>query len=269
MIDSYPMASDNLHYKADPTWDMGLQYVEAMRRLRGISARRVTQPTVVGYGTPSFNLTTLAPRGYPLSVHGDLELLFVGSMKNSGGATNIPTPAGWTSLQTLSQAIGGQTQKAAIFSRTLLQSDLDASSGLPPAVSIAHGNDEGYSVRVTVRGPNLFPSIDGSVVAYAATAFGTGGVNATGPTTTGTNSAVLTFVCSQGGGTSPTEHMTDANATTAPALVVDAPLLMNTTNYGLLALFAGVKATPGATGTDVVTPSITANPSGFRLAVKS
>lgn len=265
-IDSYPMLSDHLHWGADPVWDMGLQQVEAARQLRGIPARAVTKPTIVGYGTPAYNASTLAPRGYPLAVAGDIELLFVGAVKESGSPATIATPAGWTSLGNSSQAISGVTQEFALFARTMSQSDLDANGGLPPAVSVTAGNDDTCAVRVCVRGSS---GVDGSVVSYAATAFGTSGVNAAGPTTSGTDSLVLTFVTSFGGGTSPTEHFTASNASTSPLLVIDAPLAQTSTNYCLLAVFAGRKPTPGAAGTTVVTPSISTNPSGFTVALKS
>jgi hypothetical protein len=273
VIDSYPINSDNLHFKADPVWDMGLQQLEAMRQLRGIVARRVTQPTVVGYGTPDFNKAAgaLTPRGYPLAKHGDVELAFVAAMKNSGSATASSgwTSSGWTLAASGAQAISGQTQEFALFTRNVLQTDLDANNGLPAAFSCTTGNDENYAVRVCVRGPNLFPTVDGSIVLYAASAFGTGGVNAVGPTTTGINSLVLTFVASQGGGASPTAHFTASNATTGAAVLIEAPLVQNTTNFGLLAVVTGVKASPSATGTVVITPSITGNPSGFTVAIKA
>lgn len=272
VIDAYPMASDQLHYKADPVWDMGLQFLEAMRRLIGVQSRTVTVPTIVGYGTPAYNNAggALKPFGYNLAVHGDLELMFVAAMKNSGSPTASSgwTAAGWTQVGNGAQAIGGQTQEWALFSRPLFQADLDANSGMPPQVSITTGNDENYAVRVAVRGPTLFPTVDGSAVSYAATSFGSTGISAAGVTTTTANDAVLVFVASQGGGSSPTEHMTASNATISPALVFDAPLVQNTSNFGLLALFAGRKATAGATGTTTVTPSINANPSGFTVAIK-
>jgi hypothetical protein len=269
VIDSYPLLSDNLHWGADPVWDMGLQQVEAIRQMRGIPARVVTQPTIVGYGTPDYNKAAgaLAPRGYPRSKHGDIELLGVASLKLTGSPTTIPTPAGWTSLGNSSQTVSGETQEFALFIRNVTQSDLDANGGLPPAVSITTGNDENYAVRITIRGPSLFPTIDGSVISYAATAFGTGGVNAGGTTTTGANDLVLTWVFGEGGSSSPTEHFIASNATTSPTVVFDAPLVQNTSNFGLLALFAGVKATPGATGTTVITPSVTTNPSGFTVCL--
>lgn len=266
-IDSYPLLSDGLHWGADTVWDMGLQQAEAMRKLRGILSRRVTQPTLVGYGTPAYNNAAgaLAPRGYPLAIAGDIELMFVGAVKESGGATASSgwTASGWTLLASGAQAISGTTQEFALLSRNLSQADLDANGGLPPPVSITTGNDDNCAFRVAVRGAS---GIDGSVVLFAATSFGTGGVNASGPTA-GAGSLVLTFVTSFGGGASPAEHYTAANATTNPVLVVDAPLAQNTTNYCLLALFAG-RAPGGGTGTDVVTPSISTNPSGFRLALK-
>lgn len=279
VIDSYPINGDLLHFKANPVWDMGLQMLEAMRQLRGIVARRVTQPTVIGYGTPDFDKPggALTPHGYPLAKHGDLELAFVAAMKNSGSATasSTWTASGWTLAASGAQAIGGQTQEFALFTRNVLQTDLDANNGLPAAFSCTTGNDENYAVRVCVRGPNLFPTVDGSIVSYAATAFGTGAVNAAGPTTAGTNSLVLTFVCGQGGGSSATIHFTASNATTSPALVIEAPLVQTTTNFGLLGLFAGQKSTPGAAGTTAITPgtlaggTFTTNPSGFTVALKS
>lgn len=273
VIDGYTINSDNLHFKADPVWDMGLQMLEAMRQLRGIVARRVTQPTVVGWGTPDFNKAAgaVTPRGYALAKHGDVEWTFVAAMKNAGGATASSgwTASGWTLAASGAQAISGQTQEYALFTRNVLQTDLDANNGLPAAFSCTTGNDENYAVRVCVRGPNLFPTVDGSIVSYAASAFGTGGVNAVGPTTTGVNSLVLTFVGSQGGGASPTAHFTASNATTGAAVLIEAPLVQNTTNYGLLAVVTGVKAAAGAVGTTVITPSITGNPSGFTVAIKA
>lgn len=273
VIDSYPLNGDGLHYSADPCWDMGLQKLEAMRQMRGIAARAVTKPTVIGYGTPSFNNAggALTPRGYPLAKHGDLEMTFVAAMKNSGGATASSgwTASGWTLAASGAQAISGQTQEFALFTRNVLQTDLDANNGLPAAFSCTTGNDENYSVRVCVRGPNLFPTVDGSIVSYSASAFGTGAVNAGGPTTTGTNSLTVTFVGGQGGGASLTEHFAASNANTSPTVLIDAPLLQNTTNYGLLAVVVGTKAAPGAVGNTVITPSITTNPSGFTVAIKS
>jgi hypothetical protein len=267
-IDSYPLLSDFLHWGADTVWDMGLQQLEAIRQMRGIPPRTVTRPTVVGYGTPDYNKAAgaLAPRGYPLSRDHDFELLGVAAMKITGSPTTIPTPAGWTLQGNSSQVISGETQEFALFSRQLLQADLDVNGGLPPAVSITTGNDENYAVRVSIRGTS---GIDGAVVSYAATSFGTGGQNAGGTTTTGINDLVLTWVFGEAGSSSATEHFTATNATTSPTVIFDAPLIQNTSNFGLLALFGGLKATAGATGTTVITPSVVTNPSGFTVALKN
>jgi hypothetical protein len=268
VIDGYPLLSDNLHWGADAVWDMGLQQAEAVRQMRGIPSRMVVQPTLVGYGTPDYNKASgaLAPRGYQLSRDHDIELLGVASIRLTGSATPIPTPAGWVAQGNSSQVIAGETQEFALFSRQLLQSDLDANNGLPPPVSIVTGNDENEAVRVTIRGAS---GVDGTVVSYAATTFGTGSQNAGGTMTTGSNDLVLTWVFGQGGSSSLTEHFTASNATTNPSLVIDAPLTQNTSNFNLLALFGGVKATPGATGTTAITPSIVTNPSGFTIALRN
>lgn len=270
-IDSYPMLSDFLHWGADPIWDMGLQIAEATRRQHGIPARTVTQPTIVGYGTPDYNkaAATLAPRGYPLCRHGDFELTFVAAMKTSGTAiaSSTWTASGWTLAASGAQALSGETQEFALFARPLTQSDLDGNNGLPPAMSITTGNDENYAERICVRGATLFPSIDGSIVSYAATTFGTGSVNAGGVTTTTAGDLVITFVAGQGGGLSPTENFTVSNATTGASVLIQAPLAQVTTNFGLLAVITGTMATAGATGTTGITPNIVTNPSGFTVAV--
>lgn len=277
VIDTYPLLGDLLHWGADPVWDMGKQQAEAFRQMSGRPARVVTQPTIVGYGTPAYNNAggALTPRGDPLTRAGDIELAFVAAMKLTGSATASSgwTASGWTLAASGAQSgLSGETQEFALFSRTILQSDLDANNGLPPPMSVTTGNDENYAVRICIRGAS---GIDGSIISYAATAFGTGGVNAGGTNTSGTNSLVLTFVCGEGGGSSPNIHFTAANATTNPVLVIEAPLVQATTNFGLVALFAGRKATPGATGTTVITPGTLAggtfltNPSGFTVALKS
>jgi hypothetical protein len=272
-IDTYPLNGDGLHYGADPTWDMGLQYLDAMRAAVGLIARSVTQPTVIGYGTPAFNNAggALAPRGYPLSRYGDTEVMFVAAMKNSGTAvaSSTWTASGWTLVASAAQAISGQAQEIALFTRNVLQADLDGNDGLPAAASVTTGNDENYAVRLTVRGPKAFPTLDGSVVSFLATGFASSAVNASGPTTTGTNSLVMTLIAGQGGGPSLTEHFAVSNANTLPSILIDAPLPQNTTNYGLLAVGVGTKAAAGAVGTTVVTPSITTNPSGFTVAFQS
>lgn len=272
-IDSYPLLSDGLHWGADPVYDMGLQQTEAVRQMRGIVARAVTQPTVIGYGTPDFNKAAgaLVPRGYPLARHGDFEVAFVAAIKNSGGATASSgwTASGWTLAASGAQAISGATQEFALFTRNVLQADLDGNSGLPAAFSCTTGNDENYAVRLCVRGPNPFPSVDGSIVSYAAASFGTGGVSAGGVTTTAPNDLVFVLICGSGGGSSPLEHFSVSNATIGASILIDAPLAQVTTNFGLLAVATGVKATAGATGTTTVTPSITTNPSGFTVAIKS
>jgi len=272
-IDSYPLLSDLLHWGADPVYDMGLQQAEAARQMRGILPRTVTQPTVIGYGTPDFSKAAgaLTPRGYPLARHGDFEAVFVVATKESGSAVASSgwTASGWTLAASGAQVISGLTQEFALFTRQVLQADLDANGGLPPAFSCTTGNDDNCAVRVCIRGPNLFPSVDGSIVSYAATVFGTGGVNAGGVNTTGTNDLILVFMCGFGGGASPTEHFAVSNATIGATVLIDAPLAQATTNYELLAVAVGTKATAGATGTTVVTPSITTNPSGFTVAIKA
>jgi hypothetical protein len=272
-IDSYPMLSDHLHWGANEVYDQGLQQAEAARQMRGIPARAVTQPTVIGYGTPDSNKagSALAPRGYPLARHGDFELAFVVATKESGSAVASSgwTASGWTLAASGAQVISGLTQEFAIFSRQVLQADLDANGGLPAPFSCTTGNDDNAAVRLCIRGPNLFPSVDGSIVSYAATSFGTGGVSAGGVTTTGTDDLVLVFVCGFGGGSSPTEHFAVSNATIGAAILIDAPLSQVTTNFLLIAVGVGTKATAGATGTTTVTPSISTNPSGFTVAIKA
>jgi hypothetical protein len=264
VIDSYPQLSDNLHWGADVVWDTGLQAVEALRQMLGILPRSVTRPTLVGYGTPDYNKAagTLAPRGYPLARHGDLELLFVGSLRLAGLATVIPTPAGWLLIGNTSNVASGETQEFALFARILQQGDLDANNGLPPPVAIATGNDENEAVRVAVRGTI---GIDGAAVSYAA-AFGTSDVTANGPTVVHSDDLVLTFIAGEAGGAGPTISFTASNATTGAAVLIQAPLVQNTGNFGLLGVVTGRMPLPGPIPATTITRNITSNPSGFTAA---
>lgn len=269
--------SDSLHLGSRRIWTLGGRIAAAARDQLGLLSRKSNLVAVRGYGEPEYEGTTQKPAAYPLSQDGDVQLYMVGSMKNSGGYTAIPTPtvpaSGWTSLGNVTQAFGGQTQGAALFMRQLSQADIDTNGKIPPGAQILLSNDENYGKLFTLFGPWRFPVIDGSVVSFTTASFSNSAVNAPGVTTTQPNSLVVICFISQGGGPAVSEHYTVANSNLANLTIVsDEPYGLTTGNFGILVCAAGTKVVAGATGNTTLTPtpgSVNAAPSGFTVAFKA
>jgi lysophospholipase L1-like esterase len=268
--DDRTLLSDFLHLGADEIWTMGGRSASAMADLLGLQRRRTSLVAVRGYGTPDYDKATLTPPAYPLTQDGDTELLFASSTWLSGTPTAIPTPAGWTQIGSSSSTASGETEEFALFTRSVLQAELDANGGVPASVSITPGGTETKAQRFTLFGPNRFPTLDGSTVAFAGGAFGTGAVSAGGVTTTSPNDAVLTFISGEANTAGPgSQHFTVTNANTAPSKVKDATyLITSTTNSGSIAVYYGIKIAASATGATSITPAVTTNPCGFTGAWK-
>lgn len=255
-----PLNSDSLHLGSRRIYTLGGRIAAGARDDLGLMHRKSTIVAVRGYGEPEYEGTTQKPAAYPLTQDQDLLLYVVGSIKNAGGYTAIPTPtvpaSGWTSLGNQTQAGGGQTQGAALFSRPVSQADIDANPNgrFPPGATILLSNDENYGKLFTLFGPSL-PVLDGAVTPFS-------GLTAGGVTTTKANSLVVIAFVAQGGGLAPNERFTVTNANLANLTIVsDEPYGLTTGNFGIVVFAVGTKVVPGATGntTLVSTPGGAAN----------
>lgn len=259
------LGTDNIHYLARRVYTIGGDFVAAARDQLGLPPRTTSIVAVRGFGEPEFtgNLTldpipfTAKAASYPLSQDKDLILCMVGSMQNAGAYTAIPTPtvpaSGWTSLGNSTRVVGGQTQGFALFSRPVSQADIDTNGRIPPGAQILLSNQEDYCKLFTLFGT---PVLDGAVQTWSETAFTNNAFNAPGPTTTKNNALVVLAWVTQGGGASPTEHFTVANANLANLTIIsDEPYPMTSGNYGILVFAVGTKITPGAVGDTTITKS--------------
>jgi hypothetical protein len=256
--------SDNLHLGSRRIWTVGGRMAADARDQLALLPRTTATPAVRGYGEPemhpvSGSSTTLRPCAYPMTQALDLQLLLCGSMKNSGSYVAIPSPtvpaAGWVQLGNSSQAISGQTQGFALFSRPTSQVDVDTNNRIPPGAVILLSNDESYCKLLTLFGAGAL-ALDGSVITFSETGFSNTAFSASGPTTTKPNALVVIAFVTQGGGLSPTEHFTVSNTNLANlAIVSDEPYGLNTGNFGVLVFAAGTKVTPGAVGNTTITKS--------------
>lgn len=271
IADDLPLGTDDIHYAARRIYTIGGRFAAATRDVMGLVQRTATNPTFLGYGQPEFHpisgsTSTLKPAAYPLTQDKHLQLLMVGSMKNSGTYVDIPSPtvpaSGWTQLGNSTQVIGTQTQGFALFSRSTSQTDIDGNDHIPPGAQILLSNDENYCKLFTLFGSGAL-ALDGSVTTFNETSFSTNPFTASGVTTTKDNSLVVIAFVTQGGGLSPDEHFTVSCGTLPDlAIVSDEPYLLNTTGYGVIVFAVGRKATAGATGNITITKS-----SGFNAAV--
>lgn len=269
-----PLLSDNIHFGADQIWTIGGQLAGAAGDQLGLPRRTSSVVAVRGYGPAAFNATTLTPPAFPLTQDGDLVLAVVGSMKNSGGYVTIPTPtvpaSGWTQLGNSNQAMGGtQHQGFALFSRPVVQADLDANVHVPPGATIALANDENYIQLISLFGPTRNLVLDGSVTSFAFTSFSSSFV--AGGVTAVAGSLVVIVMVTQGGGSGAAEAFTASNVNlTGLTLLKDSPYVMSTSNFGILTVWYGY-AVGGATGnTTIATASVGLGPScGFTAAFKA
>lgn len=263
------LGTDNIHLQARRIYTVGGDFAAAARDQLALLPRTTSIPAVLGYGEPEYtgNNTldpipfTAKPASYPLSQDKTLQLLVVGSMQNDGGYTAIPTPtvpaSGWTSLGNSTRVVGGQTQGFALFSRAMSQTDIDTNGRIPPGAQILLSNQEDYCKLFALLGPTGKSLVlDGTVQTWSETSFTNNAFNAPGPTTAIANALVVLAFVTQGGGASPTEHFTVANANLENLVIVsDEPYALTTTNYGVLVFAAGTKVTPGAVGNTTITKS--------------
>lgn len=280
IADDQQLNSDNIHYGARRIYTIGQRIAAAQRDQFGLMPRSTAIPAFLGYGQPEFHpvsgsTTTLKPAAYALTQDKNLQLLLCGSMKNSGGYTAIPSPtvpaAGWTQLGNTTQAIGGQTQGVALFSRPVSQADLDTNNHIPPGATILLSNDENYCKLFTLFGAGAL-ALDGTVTTFKETSFSNTPFAAAGVTTAAANSLVVIAFVTQGGGLSPTEHFTVANANlTNLTIVTDEPYGLTTGNFGVLVVAVGTMVAPGPTGNTTLTKSASFNAAccGFTAAFKA
>lgn len=247
-----PLNSDNLHLGSRRIYTVGGRMAAGARDDMGLMRRTSSIVAVRGYGEPEYEGTTQKPAAFPLTQDQDLQLYVVGSMKNAGGYTAIPAPtvpaSGWVTHGNQTQAGGGQTQGAALFSRPVTQADIDANPNgrFPPGAQILLSNDENYGKLFTLFGPTL-PVLDGAVTPFS-------GLTAGGVTTTKANSLVVIAFVAQGGGLAVNEHFTVANVNLANLVIVsDEPYGLSTGNFGILVVAVGTKVAPGATGNTTLT----------------
>lgn len=268
IADDLELNSDNIHYGARRMYTIGRRFAAAARDVKGLLPLTSTIPAFRGYGQPEFHpvsgsTTTLKPAAYALTQDRDLQLLMVGSMKNSGSYVAIPSPtvpaSGWTQLGNSTQVTGGQTQGFALFSRPTAQVDLDTNNHNAPGATILLSNDENYAKLFTIFGAGAL-ALDGTVTTFKATSFSNSAFVAAGVTTTKDNSLVVIAFVTQGGGLSPGEHfaVTNPNLTNL-RIVSDEPYGLSTGNFGVLVVAVGTMENHGPTGNTTITPSASFN----------
>lgn len=253
-IDNAKLVGDLLHYTNDTSPSIGDRAATAMLDLAGYPRLSVpgAQADIVSWAPASWgsgNPTPVAPADIK---HGDT--LLMGVFTGSTVASSIATPSGWTSVVAANATVSGIIQRVALFSLSVTQTILDANDGTIPAVTVTvTGSGDNVAQIFCLRGGSgaLFPSIVASS-AFIDPTFGTGPSSPTGVTTTGANQRVLIFT---GGFTgSNIANMTAVNAALAGVTEVkDQVYNMPDTNFQLIALTKGIKATAGATGTHTVT----------------
>jgi hypothetical protein len=280
VADDLRLNSDAIHYGPRAIYTIGGRFAAAERDIHGLLSRTATIPAFLGYGQADFHpvsgsSTTLTPSPYPLAQGRQLQLLMCGSMKNSGSYVAIPSPtvpaAGWTQLGNSTQAISGQTQGFALFSRAVTQADLDTNAHNVPGATVLMSNDESYCKLFTLFGSNSL-ALDGSVTTFKETGFSNTAFAAAGVTTAVANSLVVIAFVTQGGGLSLTEHFTVTNSNLANLTIIsDEPYGgLSTGNFGILVFAVGTMVTPGATGNTTITKSASFNAAvcGFTAAFK-
>lgn len=269
-IDDTTILADALHYESESSWTIGERCAYTLASVQGYPKRTTTvNPIIVGYGTCERNsgsgITSLSPRSWPGTQDGDTMYLFGLSTWATGTPAQPATASGWTAIDgAIIGPFSGITSVWWLWRRDVLQADFVNGHTPPPAITF--GGAEGAIQIFTARGVGRFPAQDGSVTRLAGAAFSTATVNAAGVTTALPNGLVLTFIAGLAGGSGFGQHLNVSGGASA-ALLKDAPYNIATGNYLSIAVAQGIKTVAGATGTVVVTPTLSTTPVGVTLAL--
>jgi hypothetical protein len=248
-VDAVPLAGDLLHYTR-PTLVGQLTGI-AMLDLLGYKRRTFAVPDIVGWAPASFGSGAMTPSAPADIRHGDLLLMAVVTGVTSG-TLSASAPSGWTReafADTVS--VSGVFEHFALFSKPVLQSELDVNGKTIAPVSIAAVGVENAAQIFCVRSAKLFPT----VVAAQATVdgsggFGTGPLSVTGVTPTAPGQRILVFAGGFAGGIGAGMNATNAGVPDL-AKFKDQQYLMPDTGNQLITVFRGTASV--ATGAFALT----------------
>lgn len=252
--DALPLR-DHAHATANSYMTLGQWLAKATRDALGVSwPRPTTTPAIVGYGPIAAANGTTQPMGWGGAEAGDLELLFDVQMVGSGTEGTTTTPSGWTSRGSVVATTGspGFQDRLTIWSRVVDSTMLNANHGHTAATSIVMDspNTEHWSQIVTIRGPNLNPTID-FVQASGLNASGTS-YTLTGGTTTHSNDLIV--VVSTGFPSPQVNVSTTLGSSNVTGVAqIKHGTHSDTSFMGLMDIQAGALAAAGATGNIPVT----------------
>lgn len=280
-----PTIDDFAHFTSIGEQVLGARDAFAYVRLAGLRERTVTTPTVVGFSPATYNgsahglsgFTGAAGatiRAWPWQGSTDHDLVIMPVFSGSIGAgSSIPTPSGYTlsATQIASTDAGGVGNHVALFTKQVLQADLDANTpstggpGFPASVTVTPGGAQFVTKPFTVRAASGTPAFDGAATAFTHTAVDTAAVTAGGVTTTAPGRTIFILVTAW---SAVGQSFTVTNGSlTGLAQVYGAQYPSSSGNFLYIGLWTGTLAGTGASGNSTVTPAINASSQGYTWAM--
>lgn len=264
--------SDLIHFPVNDEFLYGQRKGFAILDMMGYPRQAMTTtPQMLGYGVPTVGSGSLVCRAWPGSADGHTMFGFVASVWTSGSPIDCPTPSGWTLVTNGTCTVSGETARYSLFSRSVLQADIDANGGRLPTVTFSPGGNENVAQLFTVGAKRRFVTA-AHAAAFTTVASGTGPFSAGGVTTvTGEDNAlVMVFVAAQAGSLGAGNVVTATNSTlTGFARIKDAPYGMPDSNFVNLAAFGGMLPAHGSSGTSQVSATVNSFVFGITAAVSA
>jgi hypothetical protein len=259
--DDFPL-TDGIHYTANGYASLGQAAAFALFDLLGLTRPTVStaHPQIMGNGVAAYGSGALAPLSWPGQQDGDREYLFVGTA-SADVAIALSSAQGFVEegTQARSDFVSAVFQRGAIFSRPVTSASLV--NGRMPAPTVQDTNAFLVARTWTVRGPTGAPATNG----IARSSNNTNGTNLTmtGVTTTADNCLIAMFAVGFG----PRSVSVVNAGLTSVAEHIDGYHLIGS-DYQMLSLTTGVKATAGATGNATLTASGDAVLAGQTVAIE-
>lgn len=269
-----PTSDDLVHFVSIAEQVLGTRMAFAYWRLAGLRERVVTAPTVVGFSVATYNGSAHGLCGITGTPGTDIRIFpWQGSADQGpngrdlmiapvftgfiGAGSPIPTPSGWTlqGSQIASTDGAGVGNHVALFTKQLLQSELDGNNGFPLSPTLTPGGAQFVCKPFTVRAPGGagFPAFDGVPVAFTHTVLDTSAVTAGGVTTSAAGRTVFILVTAWGN-LNMVNGFTVTNAgLTGLTQVYGAAYPSSSTNYLYIGLWTGTLAGSGSSGNSTVT----------------
>jgi lysophospholipase L1-like esterase len=257
LIDNDDIAlTDGFHFDADGYITIGQRAAFAIADKLGLARQTVTTtPAVLGWGPAAHGAGALAPRSWPGTLVGDLEL---GIGTTGLVAAAQTTPAGWALVAStnLTSVFAGLNQQVALYQR--------AGSNGGAATAFADTNNFNAFKCFTVRGPNANPAID-VVNGSVNNNFDTGPLSIPSITTTAANEIVLIF---QGGYSGGANGYAATNAGLTSVQLIQSGTYAIGSDFQVIGLTSGIKAAAGATGAASGTSTNSAITVGLQIGIK-